>query len=46
VHRVPVTAAGAELVHLARQVGLVKGEWVAIDGTKFRAVSSAETVGE
>jgi DDE family transposase len=41
-----VTAAGAELVRLARQVGLVKGEWVAIDGSKFRAVSSADRVGE
>ena len=46
VHREAVTAAGAELVRLARQVGLVKGEWVAIDGSKFRAVSSADTVGE
>jgi hypothetical protein len=27
-------------------VGLVKGEWVAIDGSKFRAVSSADTVRE
>ncbi|HKR47490.1 MAG TPA: IS1182 family transposase [Paraburkholderia sp.] len=46
VHREAVTAAGAELVRLARQVGLVKGEWVAIDGSKFRAVSSADRVGE
>jgi transposase len=27
-------------------VGLVKGEWIAIDGSKFRAVSNADTVGE
>jgi transposase len=46
VHRDAVTAAGAELVRMARQVGLVKGEWVAIDGSKFRAVSSAQGVRE
>jgi transposase len=46
VHRDAVTAAGAELVRMARQVGLVKGEWVAIDGSKFRAVSSAHAVWE
>ena len=39
-----VGRAGAELVRWARQVGLVKGEWVAIDGSKFRAVASAATV--
>jgi transposase len=46
VHRDAVTAAGAELVGMARQVGLVKGEWVVIDGSKFRAVSSAQAVRE
>jgi transposase len=46
MHREAVTKAGAELVRLARQVGLVKGEWVAIDGSKFRAVSSASAVRE
>jgi len=46
VHRDAVTATGAELVELARQVGLVKGEWVAIDGSQFRAVSSAQAVRE
>jgi len=46
LHRDAVTAAGAELVGMARQVGLVKGEWVAIDGSKFRAVSSAQAVRE
>jgi transposase len=46
MHRDAVTAAGAELVRLARQVGLVKGNWVAIDGSKFRAVSSARAVRE
>ena len=39
MHREGVTAAGAELVRLARSVGLVKGEWVAIDGSKFQARS-------
>jgi transposase len=34
------------LVRLAREVGLVRGEWVAIDGSKFRAVSSAARVRE
>jgi len=33
-------------VRLARSVGLVKGEWVAIDGSKFQAVSSAKSVRE
>jgi len=46
MHRDAVTAAGAELVRMARQVGLVKGEWVAIDGLQFRAVSSAQAVRE
>lgn len=46
MHREAVTKAGAELVRLARQVGLVRGEWVAIDGSKFRAVSSAGAVRE
>jgi transposase len=46
MHREGVTAAGAELVRLARSVGLVKGEWIAIDGSKFQAVSSARSVRE
>lgn len=46
LQREAVSLAGAELVHLARQVGLVRGEWVAIDGSKFRAVSSAKSVRE
>jgi transposase len=46
LHREAVSGAGAELVRLARQVGLVKGEGVAIDGSKFRAVASAATVRE
>ena len=46
LHREAVKEAGAELVRLAREVGLVRGEWVAIDGSKFRAVSSAARVKE
>ncbi len=46
MHREGVTAAGAELVRLAHSVGLVKGEWIAIDGSKFQAVSSAKSVRE
>jgi transposase len=43
MHREGVTAAGAEL---ARSVGLVKGEWIAIDGSKFQTVSSRKSVRE
>jgi transposase len=39
LHRDGVTEGGAELVRFARSVGLVRGEWVAIDGSKFQAVS-------
>jgi transposase len=44
VHSEAVSRAGAELIRFARAVGLVRGEWVAIDGSKFRAVSSSESV--
>jgi transposase len=43
-HRDAVTAAGADLVRLARSCGLIRGESIAIDGTKFRAVASAKSV--
>lgn len=33
-------------MQLARCCGLIRGEWVAIDGTKFRAVASAKSVRE
>jgi transposase len=46
IHRDAVTAAGAELVRFARSCGLIRGEWIAVDGTKFRAVSSADSVRE
>ena len=46
MHSSAVTEAGAELVRLARAAGLVRGEMVAVDGSKFRAVSSAKSVRE
>jgi len=46
LHRDAVTSAGAELIRLARSVGLVGGKWVAIDGSKFQAVSSSNRVHE
>jgi transposase len=46
LHLESVTEAGAELVRFARSVGLVRGEWVAIDGSKFQAVASARSVAE
>ena len=46
VHREAVTAAGAALVRFAKTCGLIRGEWIAIDGSKFRAVASIETVRE
>jgi transposase len=41
-----ITETCAALVSFARSVGLVRGEWVAIDGSKFQAASSATRVGE
>ena len=46
MHSQAVTEAGAELVRFARSVGLVKGETVAIDGSKFHTVSSAKSIRE
>lgn len=46
MHRDAVSGAGAELIRFACSVGLVRGEWVAIDGSKFRAVSSSQSVHE
>jgi transposase len=46
MHREAVTAAGVELVRFARSCGLIRGEWIAIDGSKFRAVASADSVRE
>jgi transposase len=46
MHSQAVTDTGSELVRFARSVGLVRGETVAVDGSKFRAVSSAQNVRE
>jgi transposase len=46
MHRDAITAAGAELVRFARSCGLIRGEWIAIDGSKFRAVASIDSVRE
>ncbi len=46
LHRTAVVETGAELICFARSAGLVRGEWIAIDGSKFRAVSSAQGVHE
>jgi len=46
LHRDAVRDTGAELIAFARGIGLVRGEWVAIDGSKFRAVSSSQSVHE
>ena len=43
MHRDAVTAAGAELARFARSCGLIRGEWIAIDGSKFRAVASIDS---
>ena len=36
--------AGANFVRFCQGVGLVRGEWVAIDGSKFQAMASAKAV--
>lgn len=36
--------SGAAFVGFCRSVGLVQGEWVAIDGSKFQAVASGKAV--
>src|SRR6266849_2163867 len=41
MHREAVMGAGAEVVRFARAGGLVRGEWVALDGWKCREVSSS-----
>ncbi len=46
LHRDAVTAAGAELIRFARRCGLIRGEWIAIDGSKFRAVASIDSARE
>jgi transposase len=45
-HRDAITAAGAELVRFAKDCGLIRGEWIAIDGSKLCAVVTIDTVRE
>jgi transposase len=46
MHADAVTAAGADLIRFARSCGLIRGEWIAIDGSKFRAVASVDSTRE
>ena len=46
LHRDAIVAAGAELIRFARSCGLIRGEWIAIDGSKFRAVASIDATRE
>ena len=46
LHHDAVVGAGAELVCFARGCGLIRGEWIAIDGSKFRAVASIDSTRE
>jgi transposase len=46
MHTEAITAAGAALIRFARSCGLIRGEWIAIDGSKFRVVASIDTVRE
>ena len=46
LHREAVMAAGAELIRFASNCGLIRGEWIAIDGSKFRAAASIDSVRE
>lgn len=38
--------AGAAFVRLCVRAGLVQGQWVAVDGTKFQAVASPKAIAE
>jgi hypothetical protein len=46
IHREAVKEAGVELVRFAKNCGLIRGEWIAIDGSKFRAVASIDCARE
>jgi transposase len=46
MHREAISATGAKLVQFARSVGLIRGEWIAVDGSKFLAASSTHSVYE
>ncbi len=36
--------AGADFVRFCQGTGLVRGDWVAVDGSKFQAVASRKAV--
>lgn len=40
----PLRQAGAEFVRFCAEAGLIRGEWVAVDGTKFQAVASGKAI--
>jgi transposase len=44
IHREAVTEAGSGLIRWARAQALLCGGWIAIDGSKFRSVSSTRSV--
>ena len=44
MHRVAVTNAGMQLVRFAWSCGLIRGEWIVIDGSKFRSVANGDSV--
>lgn len=44
LHAEAVVTASIQLVRFARDAGVVRGQWVAIDGTKFGAASGADGV--
>src|SRR6202046_4236663 len=46
MHSEAVTAAGAALIRFPRSCGLIRGQWIAIDGSKFRAVASIDSTRE
>src|SRR6202162_5580561 len=46
IHSEAVTQVGAELIRFTRSLGLIRGEWGALDGSNFRAVSSVGSVRE
>lgn len=41
-----IKRAGAAFVQLCVRAGLVRGQWVAVDGTKFQAVASCKAIVE
>ncbi|MCX2865855.1 transposase, partial [Paucibacter sp. PLA-PC-4] len=40
----PLRRAGAEFVRFCAEAGLIRAEWVAVDGSKFQAVASSKAI--